>query len=134
MGRGGSYHYNLSDGDWWAGAAASGVPNQVTIRVSNFNEGWWWSVDLAAPAGRPLSIGTYEAAQRSPFQAAGAPGMSFSGSGRACVALTGKFRITEIAFGENNTIDRLHATFEQRCDGAAASLSGEVAVSANPWR
>ena len=135
IGQGESHRYALADGVWYALASPlNGPPNQVYIEVTNFTQGWWWSMDFAAPKGQPLKVGTYDAARRYPFQPDTQPGLDFFGSDRGCTTLTGSFQIRELVIGPGNTVDRLHATFEQHCEGASPALTGEVAIVADPWR
>jgi hypothetical protein len=98
------------------------------VHVSVFPSGSFWFLDLAAPAGQQLSPGSYENAARWPFQAATQPGLSFSGDGRGCNTLTGRFQVLEASFGPSGYITRFHATFEQHCEGATAALFGEVQI------
>ena len=93
----------------------------------------WWNIDFQAPSGQ-LVPGTYENATRFPFQNAGVPGLSFSGTGRGCNTLTGRFVVLEASFGPLGEVYRFHATFEQRCDGSTAALRGEIRIVADPWR
>ena len=90
--------------------------------------GGFWFLDLAAPAGSQLVPGAYEGAIRYPFQGPSLPGLSLSGDGRGCNTLTGRFDVLDAAFGANGYIERLHARFEQHCEGAGAALFGEVNV------
>ena len=91
-------------------------------------DGPLWSLDIAAPPGAPLVPGPYEGAVMYPFQGPGQPALSFSGEGRACATLTGRFDVLEATFGPNGVIERFHATFEQRCDGGPVALFGEVQI------
>jgi hypothetical protein len=83
-----------------------------------------WSFALSAPSGGELKPGTYEGATRYPFQGTG-PGLSFSGQGRGCNQLTGRFVIHDIAFDVAGKVQRLAADFEQHCEGGLAALYGE---------
>jgi hypothetical protein len=91
-------------------------------------EGGFWYVDLAAPAGSQLIPGAYEGAVRWPFMGAGQPGVSVTGDGRGCNTVTGRFDVLDVAFGPNGYIERLHARFEQHCEGLAPALRGELLV------
>jgi hypothetical protein len=42
--------------------------------------------------------------------------------------------ILEIVLGPQGEIERLHATFEQRCGSSTATLRGEIRIVADPWR
>ena len=137
IGQGLSRTYNLGDGSWNARYDTTNSGGHVAIRVENFSSGqdsWWWNVDLASPNGKPLTVGTYEAARRYPFQPDTQPGLDFSGTGRGCNTLTGRFVITELRLGAANSVDRLTATFEQNCEGSSPTLRGRVVIAADPWR
>lgn len=86
-----------------------------------------WELDLAAPAPDTLSEKTYRGAQRYSFQDADHPGLSLSGSGRACNEVTGEFTITRLTRDSSKRLLRLDATFIQQCDGQAP-LRGQVHV------
>ena len=53
----------------------------------------WWYIDIAAPVGQPLAVGSYVGAFRAAFRPDGSPGLDISGDGRGCNTLTGKFDI-----------------------------------------
>jgi hypothetical protein len=97
------------------------------LTIFPFSGGFWF-LDLAAPAGSQLVPGAYEGAIRYPFQSASQPGLSLSGDGRGCNMLTGRFDVLDAAFGSNGYIERLHARFEQHCEGGMPALYGEVNV------
>jgi hypothetical protein len=112
-----------------ASFTVTGGQNGGYVRVTVFPfSGGFWFLDLAAPQGTQLVPGTYEGAVRYPFQTPIQPGLSFSGDGRGCNTLTGRFTVIESQFGPNGYVTRFHATFEQHCEGAAAALYGEVSV------
>ena len=136
IGGGLSRTYYLGDGQWNAryDTNNSGGHVNVSLNPTNFSEGWWWHVDLASPKGQPLAIGAYELARRYPFQPDGQPGLDFSGTGRGCNMLTGRFSISELHIAPGNFVDRLTATFEQHCEGASPALRGSVVIAADPWR
>jgi hypothetical protein len=97
------------------------------LTVFPFSGGFWF-LDLAAPQGSRLEPGAYESAVRYPFQSPSQPGLSLFGDGRGCNTLTGRFDVLDAAFGPNGYIERLHARFEQHCEGGVAALYGEVNV------
>lgn len=99
----------------------------IGMTVFPFDGGFWF-LDIAAPPGAQLLPGAYEGAVRYPFQGPGQAGLSLSGDGRGCNTLTGRFDVLEATLGPNGVIERFHATFEQRCDGATAALIGEVMI------
>jgi len=61
------------------------------------------------------------------------PDLDF-GPGHGCNLGGGRFEILEAVYGPDSTLDRFHAKFEQRCDGATAGLTGEVCIPTNPSR
>jgi hypothetical protein len=80
-----------------------------------------WSVDLAAPNGAPLTVGSYPNATRYPFQAANVPGLSIYGDGRGCNQDFGQFQVLEIAFDpSSNALSRFAADFVQTCESLSA--------------
>lgn len=99
------------------------------LRVSIFGPGGsHWFLAMAAPQGQELLPGVYEGATRWPFQGPFEPGLSFSGAGRGCNTLTGRFEVLDAVYGPFGYIELFHATFEQHCEGAAAALFGEVQI------
>jgi hypothetical protein len=136
IGQGETHEYGLQDGIWHAGFSTSNGVEHVFVSVSSLSgpATFWWDLDLAAPKGQPLSVGVYEAARRYPFQPDTQPGLDFSGSGRGCNGVTGRFTIEAITLGPANSLDRLQATFDQNCEGSSRALHGRIAVLANPWR
>jgi hypothetical protein len=101
---------------------------QVGIQGSDGLETHYWTLDLAAPAGKQLQVGNYPNATRYPFQAATVPGLDFSGMGSGCNQLSGQFSISAIEYDSAGKVRRLHATFEQHCEGAGPALLGEIII------
>jgi len=102
--------------------------NHLSFRIvgSDNLETLDWNLDLAAPQGQQLTIGTYLNATRWPFQAPTVPGLSFYGDGRGCNTLSGQFTITDFAYGGDGSVQRLTATFEQHCEGGGPALRGKI--------
>jgi len=136
IGQGLSRTYYLGDGTWNARYDTNNAGGHVTISIQNFQvpDGWSWSLNFASPRGQPLTVGTYDAARRYPFQPDGQPGLSVSGVSRGCNTLTGSFVVSEFRLGPANTVDRFRATFEQHCEGGSPAMRGQVVVAADPWR
>jgi len=86
-----------------------------------------WDLTVSAPRGQQLRQGTYENAVSFDAAASTAPVLRFSGYGRGCTS-TGRFVVLEAVYGTIGTVDRLHLTFEQRCNGATTVLLGELYV------
>lgn len=136
IGQGLSRTYYLGDGTWNARYDTINAGGHVTISIQNFQvpDGWSWSLNFASPRGQPLTVSTYDAARRYPFQPDGQPGLSVSGVSRGCNTLTGSFIVSEFRLGPGNTVDRFRATFEQHCEGRSPAMRGQVVVAADPWR
>jgi HYR domain len=90
----------------------------------------WWYVDIAAPQGQPLAVGSYTGAVRYPFNPPGA-GLSISGDGRGCNTLTGAFDVNELSYAPTGELLVFDATFEQHCEGGPAALFGRIRIE-NP--
>jgi Family of unknown function (DUF6299) len=99
---------------------------EIAIHISPSSS--FWSLHLTAPSGTKLLPGVYEGATRWPFQAAPTPGLDFSGDGRGCNTLTGKFEVLEAVYAPFGYVERFHATFEQHCEGSTPALLGEVQI------
>jgi hypothetical protein len=63
----------------------------------------YWNLELAAPEGASLSVGSYANATRWPFQETKAPGLTFSGNYRGNNRLTGSFNILESNVADDGT-------------------------------
>jgi hypothetical protein len=99
----------------------SSDPSYFGVDVRGNGETTSWRLDLKAPSSLTLVDGVYGAARRYPFQAAGEPGLNFSGAGRGCNTLTGQFEIRTTSAGKL-------VLFEQHCEGASSKLLGQLRV------
>ncbi len=81
--------------------------------------GVWWFLDLATGDGSPLHTGAYENAVRAPFRG-NQNGIDFTGSGRGCNQMAGRFDVLEIQTDSNGAVIRLAVDFEQHCESASA--------------
>src|SRR5262249_13089812 len=136
IGQGETHRYTLGDGTWQARVDVGVTePQHVMVYLTPTTTPWsrWWHLDFSAGTGQPLKVGTYENARRHPFSGA-QPGLDFSGTGRGCNTLTGRFVVTALVVGPGNTLDRFHATFEQHCEGRSPALTGESNIVAHPRR
>ena len=104
--------------------------NGVSLAFHTPTYSHWWYFDFAAPAGQPLTAGTYTGAARYPFEAASQPGLSVSGDGRGCNTLTGTFDVKEIQYGSPGAVTSFWATFEQHCEGSVPAARGEIRYNA----
>ena len=125
IGAGQSRTFTLDDASITSRSSDNG--GHFGLNIFPFSGGFWF-FDIAAPAGSQLVPGSYEGAVRYPFQSAGQPGLSVSGDGRGCNTVTGRFDVLDVAFGPNGYIERLHARFEQHCEGGVPALYGEVNI------
>src|SRR6185436_6284888 len=75
----------------------------------------WWILSLSSGDGSPLAVGTYANAARWPFND-GQPGLDFSGSGRGCNQLSGRFSILELQTDSSGVLTKLAVDFEQHCE------------------
>ena len=87
---------------------------------------------LAAPRGQALTIGTYPATTRWPFQNPQVPGLDFS-CGNGCNTSDGSFVIRELSATGVGPVQRLDVSFEQTChrfgtqgDERRATLTGQL--------
>jgi len=102
--------------------------NANVIQGSNVH---WWYVDIAAPQGEPLALGSYIRAVRYPFAPAGRSSLSVSGDGRGCNTITGKFDVNELSYSSRGDLLIFQATFEQHCEGGTGALFGRIRIE-NP--
>ena len=128
IGQGREHLYTWSDSGVYGALALGGSNFGGSIVQGNTH---WWSVDLRAPQGQPLAVGSYIRAVRAPFQPAGSPGLSVTGDGRGCNTLTGKFDIDELSYSTRGDLLVFQATFEQHCEGGPAALFGRIRIE-NP--
>jgi HYR domain-containing protein len=90
----------------------------------------WWYVNIQAPQGSPLAVGSYTDAVRWPFNPPG-PGLSIYGDGRGCNTSTGAFDVNELSYAPTGELLVFDATFEQHCEGGPAALFGRIRIE-NP--
>lgn len=102
-------------------------PAAVRVAV-NGPLGEWWYASFAAADSAPLSVGTFENAQRSAD--ATHPGLDVYGQGRGCNATTGRFVITELERDAGGLVTTLAVSFEQHCEGGPTALFGEARYQA----
>jgi hypothetical protein len=126
IGAGQQQTLTLADGFITAGRNFDGGVS-IGFQGSDF-----WTLDFAPPSGAaPFGPGTYEGAERFPFQSPTKPGLDVSGAGRGCNTLTGRFTVLEAVFDPTGTVVvAFAADFEQHCEGDAAALFGVVRYNA----
>lgn len=132
IGRGQEKYYTADDLDFIVSSNYGSYNRGVYIRMYNYyrtsSSNWVsWSAHFAAPYRNLLTVGTYENATRFPFQAYDEPGLSFSGEGRGCNRLTGRFEIKEIIYDTiSGSVTNFAADFEQHCEGHEPALYGYI--------
>jgi len=122
---GGGQTFKLTPANTVFNAMASEDKREVGI---SFTTSTWWNLNMVAPLGQQLVPGIYEGATRWPFQGPFEPGLDFSGDGRGCNELTGRFQVLEAIYGPFGYVERFHATFEQHCEGWTPALFGEIKI------
>jgi hypothetical protein len=76
-----------------------------------------WTLDIMAPDGAALAVGTYLNTAHPPFLNAGQPGLAFFGDGRLDSQDSGFFAVRELAIGSGGNIDKLAVDFTQYGEG-----------------
>ena len=102
-------------GDYFRGAIVQGSAHN-------------WYLEIAAPPGNPLAVGSYIRAVRAAFRPAGLPGLDVYGDGRQCSTSNAKFDIDEMTFAFGELV-KFQATFQQPC--GTSSLYGRIRIE-NP--
>ena len=113
-------------GNGFAVASTHGYPNGVSFHISGPQ---FWTLNLTAgspPSAPQLVPGAYEGAVRFPFEAANQPGLDFSGDGRGCGGLSGRFDVLQATYDVEGAVTAFAANFEQHCDNGAAALLGRI--------
>lgn len=115
---------------WYPGngtVTVSGGPTVANVSVSGGTHGKSFTIDIAAPAGQPLTAGTYINAMRTPFRAAGRPGIDVSGDGRGCNKVSGQFVVDDVLYTDGVGFERLSFRYESHCEESEYSASfGQV--------
>ncbi len=77
-----------------------------------------WNLEFAAPRGERLRLGVYRDAERAAFRTGSAPGLAFSGEGRACNRVGGSFEVHELDQAADGGLSVFTATFEHWCESS----------------
>ena len=96
----------------------------VSFNTSTYSH--WWNLYFGAADGQVLVPGSYENAERFAFKSPGHPGLDFTGDGRGCNGITGRFDLREIELDASGQVVKLAIDFEQHCEGMAPALFGQV--------
>ncbi|WP_241235978.1 hypothetical protein [Xanthomonas sp. BRIP62411] len=110
----------------------SGNKDRLTFTADGAS-GEYWYIRIAAPVGSVLAPGTYANAERSAFKTGRSPGLDVSSTGRGCNEIWGKVTVRQISFDAAGNVDKLEATFLQRCEQSKApALAGIISYNAPP--
>jgi hypothetical protein len=127
IGGGQDYDMTLENTIFSFNAAPSGVTASLTT-----GSDVPWAVDMYAPPGQNLAVGTYLHAQEYPNNGSN-PGLSVSGDSRGCNTINGSFTIKQVAFSASGgSLEHFDGTFTQYCDNDTGALTGELKFDAAP--
>lgn len=131
IGQGQTYSYDDSNADI---RFTRNYDNGITVTILNLPEAPYdrWTLNLAAPGNAEIQPGVYESATRFPFQGVDEPGLSFSGNGRGCNTLTGRFEVFGVEYDGGGDVTALSATFEQHCEDQTPALRGSIVFNTIP--
>lgn len=121
IGAGNTYLYTPDVAD----ITGSGLRNQFSIFVRGSE--WWNGSFEGMDFLREFERGYYPDLQRIPGHNTVKGGLSWQGEGRTC-DLSGWFAIDDITY-DATRIQSIRLRFEQRCEGDAGVLNGEIAWS-----
>ena len=121
IGAGQTRTYTPADGTFTVDSSGNAVNARLIAPSSSFR----WDLYLAAPepASRSCPASTTPPGVLA-FSAYN--GLDFSGSGRGCNSVTGRFLVLEAEYGPGGTVVKFAADFEQHCDDADAALFGAI--------
>ncbi|MET9698811.1 hypothetical protein ABZY31_18055 [Streptomyces sp. NPDC006529] len=125
-----SRSYDSMSGDVFGATAAA---DHGSVSVSINRPGDPWTVDLAAPAGQELAVGSYADAVRFPEtgERPAVPSMLVNGYRGGCATLTGSFTITKLEWGAGRTLKSLVAEYREDCDDRNV-LFGQLEITPTP--
>ena len=131
IGQGQTYRYDDSNADI---RFTRNYDNGIGVSILNLPGATYnrWTLNLAAPGNAEIQPGVYEAATRFPFQSIDKPGLSFSGNGRGCNTLTGRFEVFAVEYDGAGDVLGLSATFEQHCEDQTPALRGSIVFNTIP--
>ena len=118
--------YSYSQADSLIVVAANG--GLLTVSISGDEN---WGAEFQLPdTYTQLEAGVYTNLTRYPFHDSAVGGLSWSGEGRGCNALTGTLTIDEVVYDGTNLVS-IDLSFEQHCEGDVAALRGDIYWNAN---
>ena len=122
IGQGAEVSFTSTDGSFTLDSTSNGVS------INFISPGYihWWYLSMSAADGAVLQPGAYENAERNAFKSVGHPGLDFSGEGRGCSSLSGRFDVLQLVLDASGNITQFAANFEQHCEGGPAALYGQI--------
>jgi hypothetical protein len=133
---GGSQTFATSAGDPLS-TGTDAMGNHITVLFGNTGQPQK-TIDLAAPKGERLAIGTYANAVSAPYAGGTLPTLEIAGA-LGCSRTAGSFTISNIVFGPTgyfgpnlSYLQALDATLEQHCEGATAQVLGTIHIANLP--
>jgi hypothetical protein len=129
---GGTYEqlYTAADSTFDESLPQGGNLFQASVIQGNYVH--WWYVDIGAPLGQPLAVGSYIRAVRAVSRTADQPGLDVRGDGRGCNTIKGKFDVDELSYAPSGELLVFQATFEQWCDASLTALYGRIRIENAP--
>lgn len=114
IGQGRTYRYTKAD----SVMTLSNQANRFQLSIDGDER---WTLSIAEPSTYPaMTAGYWENVGRYPFSV---PGLSFSGEGRGCNTLLGRFIVDSVTYAAD-LIDTITVRFEQRCEQTGPPLRG----------
>jgi len=121
IGLGKNYAYNLTN----AKISVTSAKNQLMVEIEG-DETWYGVFQTGGDDQSELKTGMVSNAQRyEDGQPASTSGLSWSGNGRYCTTSNGWFAIDNVKYS-GAVLQEITVRFERHCNGAAASLHGEI--------
>jgi hypothetical protein len=118
-------HYLLTSANSLIGIVSdvSTNPQQLGISANNTMTNWW-NVQVYAPLGKPLSVGTFITHR---FPTATTVGLDVGGQGSGCSSATGTITIRQVAaYSILPSLSHFDAVFTTHCDGFSQSITGQI--------
>ncbi|HEX8453978.1 MAG TPA: hypothetical protein VF647_17970 [Longimicrobium sp.] len=123
IGGGRSYRYTKADAELTVQATGG----HISVRITGDQR---WEGDFVLPSSHAKVVaGSYTGLRRYPFHDPVAGGLSWSGEGRGCNALSATFTVERATY-EAAQLTALDLRFEQHCEGGAPALRGRIQWSA----
>jgi hypothetical protein len=125
MGAGQDHRYDRSN----AILTVNDADGYIGIDISGFED---WHGDFVLPASLTrVATGVYSNLARYPTHDPAAGGLHWSSVGRTCSLVDGSFTIDDVSYTAGGELASFDLRFEQRCNGGAGTLRGQIHWVAN---